>query len=122
MSRDLPSIHLPRTSAPQQRSVFRGRRRRPPRWRQVLVGLALGGLGAGLLVGLMQLPSRFDTILLVSTAIANLIAGIGRFLLGLFQLVALGLVLAVAVVGLLLMVMAVLRIVRAFLPLPRRPG
>ncbi|MCT0226116.1 hypothetical protein [Synechococcus sp. CS-1328] len=122
MSRDLPSIHLPRTSAPQQRSVFRGRRRRPPRWRQVLVGLALGLLGAGLLVGLLQLPSRFDTVLLVSTAIANLIAGLGRFLLGLLQLVALGLVLAVAVAGLLLLVMAVLRIVRAFLPLPRRPG
>ena len=122
MSRDLPSIHLPRTSAPQQRNVFRGRRRRPPRWRQVLAGLALGALGAGLLVGLLQLPSRFDTVLLVSTAIANLIAGLGRFLLGLLQLVALGLVLAVAVAGLLLLVMAVLRIVRAFLPLPRRPG
>ena len=73
-------------------------------------------------MGLLQLPSRFDTVLLVSTAIANLIAGLGRFLLGLLQLVALGLVLAVAVAGLLLLVMAVLRIVRAFLPLPRRPG
>ena len=119
MSRDQPAIHLPRTSGPKQRNVFRGRRRRPPRWRQVFAALALGALGAGLLVGLLQLPSRFDTILLVSTAIANLIDGLGSFLLGMLQLAALALVLAVAVAGLLLLVAAVLRFVRAFLPQPR---
>lgn len=122
MSRHEASIHLPRTSGPQKRSVFRGRRRRPPRWRQLLEALLLAALGAGLLVLLLQLPSRFDTILLVSTAIANLIAGLGRFLLGLLQLAGLALVLAMAVSGLLLLVAAVLRLVRAFLPPGRRTG
>jgi hypothetical protein len=122
MSRHQASIHLPRTGGPEKRTVFRGRRRRPPRWRQLLEALALGAFGCGLLVLLLQLPSRFDTILLVSTAIANLIGGLGRFLLGLLQLAGLALVLAVAVSGLMLLVAAFLRLVRTFLPPARRPG
>ena len=101
----------------RQRKVFQ-QRRRPGRWSQAFSGLLLLALGAGLLVGLMQLPERLDTMLLVSTAIANLIGGLGRFLQGLLQLLAV-LVLVLVVIGALLLLGAgLVRLLRSVLPGP----
>jgi len=96
------------------RRVFR---RRPPavRWKQIASGLLLLALGTGLLVGLMQLPERLDTLLLVSTAIANLIGGLGRFLLGLLQLLGLLLLAVVAIGSLVLLVAGLVRLIRGIL-------
>lgn len=101
----------------RQRKVFQ-QRRRPGRWKQAFSGLLLLALGAGLLVGLMQLPERLDTMLLVSTAIANLIAGLGRFLQGLLQLLAVLLLVLVAIGALLLLVAGLVRLLRSVLPGP----
>jgi len=101
----------------RQRKVFQ-QRRRPGRWSQVLSGLLLLALGAGLLVGLMQLPERLDTMLLVSTAIANLIGGLGRFLQGLLQLLAVLVLVLVAIGALLLLVAGLVRLLRSVLPGP----
>ena len=46
------SLQLP-GSAQRQRHVFR-RRRQPPRWRQVAMGLLFISLGAVILYGLLQ--------------------------------------------------------------------
>jgi len=96
------------------RRVFR---RRPPavRWRQIASGLLLMALGAGLLVGLMQLPERLDTLLLVSTAIANLIGGLGRFLVGLLQLLGVLLLAVVAIGSLVLLLAGLVRLIRGVL-------
>jgi len=83
------------------------------RWNQVASGLLLIALGCGLLVALMQLPERLDTLLLVSTAIANLIGGLGRFLTGLLQLLAVLLLVLVAIGSLLLLVAGCIRLIRA---------
>ena len=72
----------------------------------------------GLLVGLMQLPERLDTMLLVSTAIANLIGGLGRFLQGLLQLLAVLVLVLVAIGALLLLVAGLVRLLRSVLPGP----
>jgi len=101
----------------RQRKVFQ-QRRRPGRWTQAFSGLLLLALGAGLLVGLMQLPARLDTMLLVSTAIANLIGGLGRFLQGLLQLLAVLVVVLVAIGALLLLVAGLVRLLRSVLPGP----
>lgn len=119
---DLPRTWLPE---PQQRLVFRRRRRRRPlggRFAQAAAGLLLGLAGIGILVGLMQLPRRLDTLLLVSTAIANLIAGLSRLSLGLLQLVGVLGVVLLAVLALLLLVGGLMRIFRALTPLPERQG
>ncbi|MBM5803089.1 MAG: hypothetical protein FJ078_03050 [Cyanobacteria bacterium K_DeepCast_35m_m2_155] len=72
-------------------------------------------LGAGLLMGLMQLPERLDTLLLVSTAIANLIGGLGRFLLGLLQLLGVLLLAVVAIGSLVLLLAGLVRLIRGVL-------
>lgn len=97
------------------RKVFQ-QRRRPGRWTQAFSGLLLLALGAGLLVALMQLPERLDTMLLVSTAIANLIGGLGRFVQGLLQLLAVLLLVLVAIGALLLLVAGLVRLLRSVLP------
>ncbi|MBM5800145.1 MAG: hypothetical protein FJ077_04740 [Cyanobacteria bacterium K_DeepCast_35m_m2_023] len=96
------------------RRVFQ-RRRPPRRWKQAFSGLLLIALGCGLLVGLMQLPERLDTLLLVSTAIANLISGLGRCLIGLMQLLGVLLLALLAIGALLLLIGGALRLVRALL-------
>ena len=83
--------------------------------------MLLIALGCGLLVGLLQLPERLDTLLLVSTAIANLISGLSRFLIGLLQLLGVLLLVLVAIGALLLLVAGLLRLVRALL-FPPPPG
>ncbi len=102
----------------KQREVFR-QQRPPARWKQVGAGLLLGAAGAGLVVGLLQLPRRFDTLLLLSTALANVIRGIQLLLLGLFQVIVMVLLVALAVGALVLLLAGLVRVVRAFLPRPR---
>ncbi len=105
------------TRQPRPRQVFRKRRRpKPVRWRQAGAGFLLLALGAGLLVVLMQLPERLDTLLLVSTAIANVIAGLSRLLVGLLQLLGVLLVALVAIGSLLVLVAGSVRLGRACLP------
>jgi hypothetical protein len=79
------------------------------------------GLVVGLVVGLMQLPQRLDTLLLLSTALANVIRGVQLLLLGLLQVVAVVLLVAVAVGALVLVVGGLVRFVRAFLPRTKPP-
>ena len=110
-------LQLPTTNRADRRRVFR-RRRRPPRWRQLLAASAMAALGAGLLVGLLQLPERFDTVLLLSKALANLIGGVQQVVVGLVQLAGLVLLVGLALLALVLVVAGVVRLVRAFAPAP----
>jgi hypothetical protein len=80
------------------------------------VGLLFIALGAVLLYGLVQLPDRLDTVLLLSTAIAKLISGMRSLLLGLLQLLAVVLVVLVALLALMLLVGGLVRLVRTFIP------
>lgn len=93
-----------------------GRRRRPPsRWLQACLGLALAGVGALLLLGLMLIPERLDALLLVSTAIAHVIGGLSRLAMGLAQLAAV-LVALLALLALLLLLGGLVRLLRALVP------
>jgi hypothetical protein len=115
------SLQLPGSSQ-RQRHVFR-RRRHPPRWRQFGMGVLFMALGALMLYGLLQLPERLDTVLLLSTAIAQLITGLRALVLGLLQLMAVVLVVLVALLALILVVGGLVRMVRTFIPrsgLPRQ--
>ncbi len=113
------SLQLP-LSAQRQQRVSR-QRRRPARWRQLLVGLLFIALGVLLLYGLLQLPERLDTVLLLSTALAQLISGVRSLLLGMLQLIAVVLVVVIALLALLLLVGGCVRFVRSLLPRPRQP-
>ena len=113
-----PSANRPRGSK-AERQVFR-RKRAPVRWKQGASGPLIVAAGAGVVVGLMQLPQRLDTLLLLSTALANVIRGVQLFLLGLLQVLAVVLLVVVAVGALVLVVAGLVRFVRAFLPRPSR--
>lgn len=108
------ALQLPLTSE-RQRRVFR-RRRQPSRLRQFSSGVLLTSLAVALLVGLLQLPERLDAVLLLSTAIAQLISGVRDLLLGLLQLLAVVLVVLVALLALLLLLGGAVRMLRALLP------
>ncbi|MFM7235287.1 MAG: hypothetical protein ACKOYK_00715 [Cyanobium sp.] len=69
--------------------------------------------GTLILVGLMALAERFNTLLLVSQAVANLIRGLSLLATGLLQLLALLTVAALALFALLLLVGGLTRLVRA---------
>jgi hypothetical protein len=107
--------HSVRAASPERQSLRRRRRPRPLKNRlvQACIGLLLVLSGVGILYGLMQLPRWLDTLLLVSTAIANLIAGLSRLGLGLLQMVGVFGVLGLAVLSLLLLVGGVVRVVQA---------
>ena len=112
------TLLLPK-AAPKARRVFRQRRRRA-RWQQLGTGmLSLAG-GAGLMFGLMLLPERLDTLLLVSNAIANLIGGLSRFGMGLLQLLAVLALAAFALGALVLLLAGVVRLLKALWPEPPR--
>jgi hypothetical protein len=104
-----------------ERQVFR-RKRPPVPWKQAAAGVLIAAAGVGLVVGLMQLPQRLDTLLLLSTALANVIRGVQLLLLGLLQVVAVVLLVAVAVGALVLVVAGLVRFVRAFLSRKKPPG
>lgn len=109
-------LQLP-MGASKQRRVFR-KQRRQVRFRLFGSGLLLLAAGAGILVGLLQLPERLDTLLLVSNAIANLLSGLSRFGVGLLQLLGVVAMVALAIGALVLLVAGVVRLVKALLPPP----
>jgi hypothetical protein len=104
------------------RKVFRKRRTRSP-WRECLLALLNAAIGLGLLVALLQLPARLDSLLLVSKVISAVLTGLGQIGLGLLQLLAglaqlLGLlvVVALAVGALWLVGNGLFRLVRLLVP------
>ena len=110
------TLQLP-MAAPKSRRVFR-KRRRQARLKLFGTGVLLLAGGAGLLLALMQLPERLDTLLLVSNAIANLIAGLSRFGMGLLQLFGVVALVLVALGALVLLVAGLVRLVKVLLPPP----
>jgi hypothetical protein len=133
MPRTPQPLHLPRPSGsgagkgPILRRSRVRRRRHQRRWFLAGKGLLLGGLGITILVGLVRIPDRLDALLLVSQAIANLIAGLNRLAVGLLQLGAVLLVVLMALLALLLLTGGLVRLWRALLPavttpLPRDSG
>lgn len=115
-------IHLPRSpaAASSRPPTAKRRRRRPRPLNQFGIGLGLSALGAGVLIGLLHLPAWLDTLLLVSTAISNLITGLSKLALALLQFVGLLLLVTVALAGLLCLVAGLVRMGRAFWPRPAR--
>jgi hypothetical protein len=111
-------LQLVQASRPggKPRTVFR-KRRAKPRSRQVLEALLLVAAGIGLLVLLLQLPELIDldSLLLVSSAIGNLISGLSRLLWGVLQLLAVLLLVALALLALVLLGWGMTRLVRALL-------
>jgi hypothetical protein len=98
------------------------RPKRPPgRIRQLSEALLLLAGGVGLLLALMHLPERLDTLLLVSNAIANLIGGLSRLGLGLLQLLGVLLLVGVVLAALAFLAGGLIRLTRAlFRPRPRK--
>ncbi len=78
-------------------------------------GLLLILAGGLILGGLMQLPDRLDTLLLVSNAIANLISGLSRLTIGVLQLGSVIVVALLALLALLLLVGGTVRLVRGII-------
>jgi len=120
---DLPGH--PRRPARRPRGIpspESARRPRPVRWRQLLIGLGFGGAGAGLLASLMLIPERFDTLLLVSTAIANVIGGLSRLGLGLLQLTGVLVVALLALLALVLLLGGMVRVARCLAGPPLTRG
>jgi hypothetical protein len=80
------------------------------------MGLLLVTAGIALLLALLRLPSQLDTVLLVSTAIANLIKGLTHIGLGLLQLAGVLAVALVALMALVLLGAGLSRLMRALAP------
>ncbi len=127
MSRPRRRLHLVRPGRPSAagpRQVFR-RQRPPSRARHLLDGVLLLAGGSGLLVGLWLLTERFDTLLLVSRAIGDLLNGLTRLGAGLLQLLGVLLLVGLALLALAMLVGGLVRLVRGALapatPRPRRP-
>ena len=117
LPRSSRNLHLPNPSLGKtDRGSRPVRRRRISRLRQVLMGLLLVSAGISLLLALLRLPSQLDTVLLVSTAIANLIKGLTLMGLGLLQLAGVLAVALVALSALLLLGAGLSRWLRALAP------
>ncbi|MCT0198714.1 hypothetical protein KQ313_03310 [Synechococcus sp. CS-1325] len=104
------------------RKVFRKRRSRSP-WREALFSLLNIAVGSGVLVALLQLPARIDSLLVVSKVISTLIKAISRIgegilllAAGLAQTFAILLVVSLAIAALLLLANGVFRILRLGMP------
>jgi hypothetical protein len=69
--------------------------------------------GSSILAALMALADQFNTLLLVSQAVANLIRGLSLLATGLLQMLALLTVAALTLLALLLLVGGLTRMVRA---------
>ncbi|MFM9040690.1 MAG: hypothetical protein ACKOHJ_00285 [Vulcanococcus sp.] len=91
------------------------KRKSKARPRQILEALLLMALGVGLLVLLLHLPDLIDldSLLLVSTALANLIGGLSRLLMGILQLLGVALLVSSALLALVLLLGGLVRLVRA---------
>lgn len=90
-------------------------KRPPARIRQLAEALLLLAGGVGLLLALMRLPERLDTLLLVSNAIANLIGGLSKLGLGLLQLLGVLVLVGVVVLALAFLAGGLVRLARALL-------
>ena len=102
-------------------SSAKGRTRRKRRPRLILEALALMAAGVGLLVLLLHLPELIDldSLLLVSTALANLIGGLSQLLMGILQLVGVAVLVGSALMALVFLLGGLVRLVRAvLLPAP----
>jgi len=86
------------------------------------IGLGLGGAGGALLASLMLIPERFDTLLLVSTAIANVIGGLSRLGVGLLQLTGVLVVALLALLALVLLLGGMVRVARCLASPPLNRG
>ena len=119
-SLQLPRPGIPAEAPPRHRLA---RRRRPrARWRQAGLGLLLLLGGCAILAGLMQLPSRLDALLLVSTAIVNLIRGLMQLALALLQFAVVLTVVLLALLALLLLIGGAVRLLRALFPGRSKPS
>lgn len=111
-------LHLPTPGIPQQvnppalRSHAK-RRKRASKLKQLGMGVLCVAGGTAILAVLMALAEKFNTLLLVSQAVANLIRGLSLLATGLLQLLALLTVAALALLALLLLVGGLTRLVRA---------
>jgi len=112
----------PGFKAGQDRKVFRKRRRRSP-WRELLLALLNIGIGAGILLLLIQLPDRLDSLLLVSKVISVLLKGISQIgqgivalAAGLLQTLGILVVVSLAIAAMLLLANGLFRILRMALP------
>jgi len=116
MSRAPKRLTLMRPGRRSQVGRQRAKRKRPPaRIRQLGEALLLLAGGVGLLLALMRLPERLDTLLLVSNAIANLIGGLSKLGLGLLQLLGVLVLVGVVLVALAFLVGGLVRLARALL-------
>jgi len=114
MSRQAQLLHLPTPGLPAPPN--RRRRRPSSRWSMAGSGLLMLGIGSGLIYGLLRLPARLDTLLLVSKAIATVIQGVAELLLGILQLTAMLGVVLLALLALVLLAGGCLRLLRALTP------
>jgi len=101
---------------PSGKVPTRRRRRLLARWRQAGVGLVMLLGACGLLALLLLLTGRLDALLLVSSAIANLIRGLQLLGLALLQLFVMLVVVLLALLALLLLVGGAVRLLRAAWP------
>jgi hypothetical protein len=104
------------------RKVFRKRRSRSP-WREALFALLNMAVGVGVLVALLQLPARLDSLLVVSKVISTLLKALSRIgeglallAAGLAQTFGILLVVGLAIAALLLLANGVFRILRLGIP------
>lgn len=119
------SLQLPRPGLPPERPPSGRSRRRSrllARCRQAGLGLLLLLAGCGLLLSLLLLTGKLDAMLLVSSAIANLIRGLQQLGLALLQLLVVLLVVLLALLALLLMVGGAVRLLRAVWPSSPAPA
>jgi hypothetical protein len=70
----------------------------------------------------MLIPERFDTLLLVSTAIANVIGGLSRLGMGLLQLTGVLVVALLALLALVLLLGGMVRVARCLASPPLNRG
>ncbi len=103
--------------AKTRRRVVRGRQLQA-RLRQVGTSFLLGGTGVGLILALLQVPDRFDTFLVLSKALVNLIEGVKQALWGVLQLLSVLLLVLAAAAAVALVVLALIRLIQALWPQP----
>ena len=117
--------HLPDPGRKSQlpRKVFSRQRRSGSPWREAVMALLNGAAGIGVLLLLMQLPSRLDSLLVLSKVISALIRGLSEIgnglislLVGLLQASGLLLLLGLAIAALLLLINGVYRLLRLAMP------
>ncbi|MCP9800962.1 hypothetical protein [Synechococcus sp. RedBA-s] len=118
-----PHLPDPGRKSRMPRQVFSRQRRGGAPWREGGISLLNGAAGLGVLVLLLQLPSRLDSLLVLSKVISALISGLSQIgqglitlLLGVLQALALLLLLGLTVGALLLLVNGVYRLLRLAMP------